>query len=123
MVLRLINGIFLLVGQIPFLVGYRRFEAAEKVLSGSPKILIFGESMEKAIDFCFRTGGTAGSVVTTQIATARFIAPGAIRCDRLAIPGVPDTNQRSVCGGEKPRPRCAFMTQSGICSAECRRRG
>ena len=36
--------------------------------------------------------------------------------------GVPDTNQRSVCGGEKPRPRCAFMTQSGICSAECRRR-
>ena len=44
LVLRLINGIFLLVGQIPFLVGYRRFEAAEKVLSGSPKILIFGES-------------------------------------------------------------------------------
>ena len=38
------------------------------------------------------------------------------------FPGGPDTNQRSVCGGEKPRPRCAFMTQSGICSAECRRR-
>ena len=38
------------------------------------------------------------------------------------FPGVPDANQRSVCGGEKPRPRCAFMTQSGICSAECRRR-
>ena len=78
MVLRLINGIFLLVGQIPFLVGYRRFEAAEKVLSGSPKILIFGESMEKAIDFCFRTGGTAGSVVTTQIAIVRPMPPSGI---------------------------------------------
>ena len=44
-----------------------------------------GESMEKAIDFCFRTGGTAGSVVTTQIATGvAFMAPSAIRCDRLA---------------------------------------
>ena len=40
--------------------------------------------MEKAIDFCFRTGGTAGSVVTTQIATGvAFMAPSAIRCDRL----------------------------------------
>ena len=45
----------------------------------------YGESMEKAIDFCFRTGGTAGSVVTTQIATGvAFMAPSAIRCDRLA---------------------------------------
>ena len=34
------------------------------------KAVCGGESMEKAIDFCFRTGGTAGSVVTTQIATA-----------------------------------------------------
>ena len=29
--------------------------------------------MEKAIDFCFRTGGIAGSVVTTQIATTSFL--------------------------------------------------
>ena len=57
---------------------YSLFEAAEKVLSGSPKILIFGESMEKAIDFCFRTGGTAGSVVTTQIAIVRPMTPSVI---------------------------------------------
>ena len=45
-----------------------------------PKAACGGESMEKAIDFCFRTGGTAGSVVTTQIAAGvAFIAPGAIR--------------------------------------------
>ena len=37
--------------------------------------LSHGVSMEKAIDFCFRTGGTAGSVVTTQIATVRFMSP------------------------------------------------
>ena len=34
--------------------------------------------MEKAIDFCFRTGGTAGSVVTTQIAIVRPIPPSGI---------------------------------------------
>ena len=56
MVLRLINGIFLLVGQIPFLVGYRRFEAAEKVLSGSPKILIFGESGGSGVPASQRSG-------------------------------------------------------------------
>jgi len=31
--------------------------------------------MEKAIDFCFRTEGAAGSVAPTQIAIARFMAP------------------------------------------------
>ena len=34
--------------------------------------------MEKAIDFCFRTGGTAGSVVTTQIAIVRSMPSGGI---------------------------------------------
>ena len=32
---------------------------------GPQTILIFGESMEKAIDFCFRTEGAAGSVAPT----------------------------------------------------------
>ena len=47
--------------------------------------VVLGRSMEKAIDFCFRTGGTAGSVVTTQIATrVAFMPPSGIRCDRVA---------------------------------------
>ena len=37
-----------------------------------------GESMEKATDFCFRTGWTAGSVVTTQIAIVRPMPPSGI---------------------------------------------
>ena len=38
-------------------------------------------------------------------------------------PGSPtQAKPKAACGGEKPRPRCAFMTPSVICSAECRRR-
>ena len=35
---------------------YRRFEAAEKVLSGSPKILIFGESGGSGVPASQRSG-------------------------------------------------------------------
>ena len=44
-----------------------------------------GRSMEKAIDFCIRTGGTAGERRHDPDSNGvAFMAPCAIRCDRLA---------------------------------------
>ena len=48
-----------------------------------------GISMEKAIDFCFRTGGTAGSVVTTQIAIVRPMPPSGISSAYLSNANAP----------------------------------
>ena len=71
----------------------------------------YGESMEKAIDFCFRTGGTAGSVVTTQIAIVRPMPPSGISsaylpnatvsCARGFQPRVRDSINRPSLGDLK----------------------
>ena len=71
----------------------------------------YGESMEKAIDFCFRTGGTAGSVVTTQIAIVRSMPPSGIcsaylpnatvSCARGFQPRVRDSINRPSLGDLK----------------------
>ena len=87
----------------------RRYSAA----LGAPDVTAGcgGESMEKAIDFCFRTGGTAGSVVTTQIAIVRPMPPSGISsaylpnatasCARGFQPRVRDSINRPSLGDLK----------------------
>ena len=76
---------------------FRRYSAA----LGVPDVTAGcgGESMEKAIDFCFRTGGTAGSVVTTQIAIVRPMPPNGI--SSAYLPNAPVSCAR----GFQPRVR------------------
>lgn len=78
---------------------------------GTPKILIFGESMEKAIDFCFRTEGAAESVAPTQIAIALPLLRLA-QSDATALP-------KAFCPTSSRVSRDFIGTSSGVYQAFC----
>ena len=76
--------------------------------------------MEKAIDFCFRTAGVAGSVTPTRQKTNAFLCEGvrrnALRVQRPTSPHLEDKRKHRMARPLRSRSRMAIL----ICGGERR---